>query len=238
MKTTREWPDDGKSANQVLPVPQGDQDVLAARAFAQRQSNPLYRAFAAPSGLWGRLAGFAMARKNMPLNRFALELLGPLPGERVLEIGFGPGVALGMLAEAVGSQGRVSGVEVSGLMLSQAMARNAAAIAAGRMRLALCPVSEIGWPDQSFQRLLSVSNVQFWRPATRSLNEAFRMLRNGGVAVFAVHLQWPDRASRTPGLFPEEVAAFKERLATAGFAGIEEHMAPNGWDACIRAFRR
>jgi SAM-dependent methyltransferase len=237
MKISREWPDGGTSPNQAPPVLEGDQDVLAARSFAQCLAKPLCRAFAAPSGLLGRLAGFAMARKNIPLNRFALELLEPQHGERVLEIGFGPGVALGMLAEAVGPQGRVSGVEVSGLMFAQAVARNAAAIATGRMRLALCSVSEADWPDQSFQRILSVSNVQFWRPATRCLGETFRMLRSGGVAVFAIHLQWPERARRTPGFFPEEVAAFKERLAAVGFTGIEEHRAPNGWDACIRASR-
>jgi len=212
-------------------------DALAARAFEQRRSNPVYRAFAAPRGLLGRLAAFSMARKNVALNRFALGLLGPLPGEHVLEIGFGPGIALGMLAEAVGDGGRVSGVEVSALMLSQASARHRAAIAAGRMRLALCSVSEAGWPDQSFHRILSVSNVQFWRPATRCLGEVFRMLKSGGVAVFAIHLQWPDRARSTPGFFPEEVQAFRERLAVAGFAVDQEHRAPNGWDACLRAHR-
>lgn len=215
----------------------GQKDVIAARAFEKRQGNPLFRAFAAPEGVLGRLAGLVMTRKNVPLNRFAVDLLWPLQGESVLEIGFGPGVALGMLAEAVGERGRVFGVERSLLMLRQAAARHAQAIAQGRMRLALCSVAEVCWPDAVFHRALCVSNVQFWSPASRCLAELHRMVRPGGVVVFAIHLQWPDRARKTPGFYPEEVLAFTQRLAQAGFDAIEEHMAPNGWDLCIRARR-
>ncbi len=215
----------------------GQGDVIVARAFEKRQGNPLFRAFAAPEGGLGRLAGLVMARKNVALNRFAVDLLWPLQGESVLEIGFGPGVALAMLAEAVGERGMVCGVERSVLMLSRAAARNAQAIAQGRMRLALCSVAEVGWPDARFHRALCVSNVQFWRPASRCLAELHRMVQPGGVVVFAIHLQWPDRARKTPGFYPEEVRAFTQRLAHAGFNAIEEHLAPGGWDLCIRVRR-
>lgn len=221
----------------VLAEGTGQDEAIAARAFEKRKGNPLFRAFAVPVGLLGRLAGAVMARKNVALNRFAVDLLWPLQGQSVLEIGFGPGVALGMLAEAVGERGRVCGVERSVLMLRQAAARNRHALAEGRMRLALCSVADSGWPDAAFDRMLSVSNVQFWRPAGRCLAEARRMLKPGGVAVFAIHLQWPHRARRTPGFHPEEVQALTQRLAQAGFSAIEEHMVPNGWDMCIRARR-
>jgi len=48
--------------------------------------------------------------------------LAPRPGERVLDVGSGPGFVAGAIAEAVGSTGAVSGVDISEAMLAAARA--------------------------------------------------------------------------------------------------------------------
>ena len=52
--------------------------------------------FAHPRGLWGRLAGQVMARKtaNVERGKWALAELDPGPDDRVLEVGYGPGLSL------------------------------------------------------------------------------------------------------------------------------------------------
>lgn len=52
-----------------------------------------------------------------------LQLLGARPGERILEIGPGTGLALRTLARAVGTQGRVVGVDLSAGMINVARRR-------------------------------------------------------------------------------------------------------------------
>jgi ubiquinone/menaquinone biosynthesis C-methylase UbiE len=51
------------------------------------------------------------------------------PTERVLEIGFGPGLAIAEMSRRVGDSGHVSGIDHSAVMLQQASKRNAAAVA-------------------------------------------------------------------------------------------------------------
>ena len=56
-----------------------------------------------PSGFPGRMIGQAMAIANRRPNRLAIEALGVAPEDVVLELGFGPGRAVGKLALLIGT---------------------------------------------------------------------------------------------------------------------------------------
>lgn len=51
----------------------------------------LHRMFAHPSGFLGHLGGWIMGLSNQDIAQWTLEALDVQPGDRVLEIGFGPG---------------------------------------------------------------------------------------------------------------------------------------------------
>src|SRR4051812_2684160 len=86
----------------------------------------------AARGIAGRVVGWVMAHRNSNVerNRWVVSLLEVQPADRVLEIGFGPGVAITELA-ARATQGQVYGIDHSQVMVEQASRRNAAAIRAG-----------------------------------------------------------------------------------------------------------
>src|SRR5436305_3994606 len=92
-----------------------------------------------PHGTAGHVAGWVFAHRpsNRQRNRWVVSLLGVRPADRVLEVGFGPGIAVAELVRA--SAGHVSGIDHSGVMLRQASRRNAAAIRAGRVPLINSP---------------------------------------------------------------------------------------------------
>jgi len=57
-------------------------------------SNRCFRQFSGPVRLLGRIAGRLMARMNGPLDAWLVDLLAIAPGDRVLEVDFGPGLAV------------------------------------------------------------------------------------------------------------------------------------------------
>jgi SAM-dependent methyltransferase len=152
---------------------------MSLRSYGERQ-------FVCPDGMLGQLAGTIMAHRpsNKARNRWAAELLDVGPRDTVLEIGVGPGVALGALASRA-VQGRVVGIDHSALMLKQAEGRNRAAIAAGRVELRLGGIELLeAWPGK-FDRVLSVNVVQFF-PDRRAAFAAIRdALAPGGIVATA-----------------------------------------------------
>src|SRR6266516_5174338 len=92
--------------------------------------------FRRPHGFGGRAVGWIMATRgsNRERNIWAVGLLDVQPHDRVLELGFGPGVAVREFASRATS-GLVVGVDHSEVMLRQARKRNAAAVRAGRVDL-------------------------------------------------------------------------------------------------------
>ena len=90
----------------------------------------LMRMFGRPTGTLGKLGGMIMARSNAAFARCVINLLEVQPTDKVLEVGFGPGVGIQLLANSAPA-GRVAGVDCSKEMLEQAKARNAEAIERG-----------------------------------------------------------------------------------------------------------
>src|SRR5919198_8937 len=83
---------------------------------------PVTSPFARPRGLRGRLAGRFMVWTNK--QREVADLLGVAAGDRVLEVGYGGGALIRLLADRVGGDGMVCGVDPSPDMRALALRRN------------------------------------------------------------------------------------------------------------------
>lgn len=147
------------------------------------------RQLARPEGMGGIVAGQLMSLANGSSYRLALEALEPEPTDRVLEVGFGPGLGIAALSRRV-PEGHVCGLDASPTMVRRASRRNARLIAANRVDLRLGHVDELPWGDGTFDRLLAV-NVAYFFDAGGAVSEIHRVLTPGGRAVFYV----TDRAS-------------------------------------------
>jgi len=156
--------------------------------------------FGHPRGTAGRVAGWVMAhrRSNRQRNSWVVSLLDVQPGYRVLEIGFGPGLAIAEVARRVGDQGHVYGIDHSGVMLRQAARRNAAVIAARRVTLCLASVDRLPPTLGSrFDAILVVNSLGFWPAPAERLGELRRRLRPGGQIAVASQPRCPGPTATT-----------------------------------------
>ncbi|HEX2033752.1 MAG TPA: methyltransferase domain-containing protein, partial [Chloroflexota bacterium] len=143
-------------------------------------------------------------------------LLDVQPAERVLEIGFGPGLAIAELSRRVGPAGHVYGVDRSDVMLRQATKRNAAAIRAGRVTLALGTAEQLPPAlDGPFDAVLAVNSLAFWTAPAERLNHLRRRLAPGGRIAIASQPRCPG-ATRTTSL--DAAGEIADLLRAAGFS--------------------
>jgi SAM-dependent methyltransferase len=153
--------------------------------------------FGQPKGWSGRIAGLLLVALNGELNHRAVDALDLSPSSRVLEVGYGPGVGIAALLARV-PDGPVAGIDPSAEMLRQATARNRAAVGQGRADLRQGLAAALPWNDATFDAVLSLNSVLFWRPLGPSLREVFRVLRPGGRFLVGYH-EWAARGQAAPG---------------------------------------
>lgn len=178
--------------------------------------------FGRPAGFLGALAGLIMGRMGEAHNRWAVSKLDVAPGDRVLEIGSGPGVGVRLMAERA-TAGCVVGIDPSPVMLRQARKRNAALIRAGRVELLEGSVSALPCTDDRFDKALSVNNIMMWPHLRSDLREIARVLKPGGLLVISLCPRWASSTDdvRTMG---DEIVA---HVTDAGFVGAKAEVRPD-----------
>ena len=176
------------------------------------------RQFVRPTGLLGRGAGWIMGHRdsNVRRNRWAVDRLDLRPTDRVLEIGFGPGVAIEALAQVLPA-GHVHGIDHSELMVRAATKRNARAVQSGRVTLARGSVDALPVCDEPFDAILAVNNAGFWPDPPTRLKELRSLLRDGGRIALATQPRCKGADAETSRATARE---FERLLAGAGYTDI------------------
>ena len=174
--------------------------------------------FGRPTGLPGRIAGAIMAHRasNRRRNAWAVSLLDVQRDDRVLEIGFGPGIAIKELS-ARAAEGYVCGLDHSAVMVRQAARRNAEAVRRGQVELRLGSVDEVPEFEAPFDKVLAVNVTLFWDRPVGVLGNLRRVLRMGGRIALAFQPRGPgatEEAATTTGM---ELHA---SLRDAGFSQV------------------
>jgi cyclopropane fatty-acyl-phospholipid synthase-like methyltransferase len=171
--------------------------------------------FVRPRGLLGRIAGWILATRgsNLRRNRWTVDLLAPADGERVLEVGCGPGVALELCLARAGV--RVVGVDHSALMIKQAAKRNARAVKDGRLVLIEGTI-DVTPAEAPFDRMFSINVIQFVdRPAFVARAKA--LLKPGGMMATTCQ---PRHAKATRADALKLAAELTDLMTAAAFTGV------------------
>ncbi len=157
----------------------------------------------------------------------ALELR---PGERVLDIGSGPGFLAADMAAAVGDSGRVRGIDISEGMIGISQRRCATLT---HVDLQVGTATRLPFPERGFDAAVSTQVYEYLSDTdvTTALSELYRVLRPGGRALIldtdGDSLVWhstdPVRMNRVLEAWSEHCADFhlprrlSSKLVHAGF---------------------
>lgn len=169
--------------------------------------------------------------------RLVLEALAARPGERVADVGCGPGFVVADVREAVGDAGTVVGIDNSPQMLALAAAR-----CAGRPGVEFRPGDAAAVPLEagSADAAVCVQVLEYVPDVAAALGELFRIVRPGGrVVVWDVDwatVSWfsadPQRMRRVLTAWDEHLAhpslplTLGAALRTAGFEDVRMEAHP------------
>lgn len=158
----------------------------------------------------------AHRRSNRQRNAWVVALLDVRSADRVLEVGFGPGLAIAELARRV-TGGRVHGIDHSAVMVRRASRHNRAAIREGRVELLHAPVDRLPAFDPPLDAVLAVNTTGFWPDPAQRLRDLRRVLRPGGRIALVSQPRCPGATRDTTARAAREL---QDLLAAAGFAGF------------------
>ena len=192
----------------------------------QRVRKFLTKQFSNPSGWFGKFIGNRMARGNIYDALWTVSLLAIQPHDRILEIGFGPGVST-QLASDKATKGFVAGIDHSETMVQVASRRNADAIQSGQMELRQGEVSALPYANESFDKAFSLHSIYFWPNPEDCLREIKRVLKPGGLLAITIQPKdkWKPKVDATilTLYFGHEIAAL---FSSAGFQNIRVEVPP------------
>ncbi len=149
-----------------------------------------------PKGIIGRLLGERMVRQHVSETLWTISLLHLQPDDRVLELGFGAGKAIELVA-AQTPHGHVSGIDISQEMVRSANRRNTHAIEAGRVTLHHGDLTNLPFQDNSFDKIFTIQTLYFWPDPPRALAEIFRVLKPAATLIVTLSTGTVDTTETT-----------------------------------------
>jgi ubiquinone/menaquinone biosynthesis C-methylase UbiE len=191
-----------------------------------------------PRGLSGRIFASLMERMNRSAYERAASLLALGPDARFLELGFGTGRLLEMVA-AAGRERTLAGIDPSSLMVATA-GRSLRALGVTH-ELSEGSADNLPWPIAAFDAAAALHCFQFWPDPLQVFAELRRVLRDEGRLVLILRdhsdardREWlPNPWSRGANE-PGEAMRLLER---AGFAAMRD-MPDAGSSAVILAVKK
>jgi SAM-dependent methyltransferase len=147
----------------------------------------------------------AVSARGAPSERLALAVdrLAVRPGDRILEVGCGHGVAVSLVCERL-TEGEILGVDRSEKMIERARARNQEFVASGRAAFVTGSFEGVDPGDRRFDKVFGVHVASLWSGSGAGLGVARAALRPGG-ALYVFN--------QAPGWERSGADAFADRVA-------------------------
>jgi ubiquinone/menaquinone biosynthesis C-methylase UbiE len=114
--------------------------------------------------------------------RRGLKVACPTGGQVILEVGFGTGAAMRVIASGTGEKGLACGIDISPKMVRRAASSLGKAGLNGRSALSVAAAAHLPYTQGSFDAIFSsyVLDLMAEKEIAKAISEFFRVLRPGG----------------------------------------------------------
>lgn len=169
-----------------------------------------------PQGAMGVVMGWLLESGDARQNRATVEALDPPPGGAVLEIGFGPGHALEMLARKA-PLGLIAGADQSELMVESARRRLERRRGPAALDLRVAEADALPFPDEAFDLVYAVNAFHQWPDQPSAVAEIAGVLKPGGEVLLSIRDFRVEGRDEPPGAGQAAARAAQPLLETVGF---------------------
>ena len=178
--------------------------------------------FKKPSGLFGIFTSDLMAKNNQKNYHRLIKDLNLQPQNKVLEIGFGPGIGIQMIAEQCPTC-TIEGIDFSKLMYKRATRYNKQYIEEGKVQLQYGDFLTASVAHNDYDKIFCLNVVYFWNELMAPFGKVLSLLKKGG----SFHVYMADRAILLGKRIPDSVfnkysiEQVVEALKAVGFSAVE-----------------
>lgn len=164
----------------------------------------------------GRLAGWLMAVSNKALSDWTVENVKARGTERILEVGYGPGITLKKIADNL-STGVIAGIDYSDVMYRMAQKRNYQHCMSKKVVLRCGVIDDFSYHIMYFDIIYGNNVHLFWEDPVKEFEKLRLLLKPGGKLLMVFQPRW------TRGDWEVMQIANRCRLQfeQAGFSGVK-----------------
>jgi SAM-dependent methyltransferase len=180
-----------------------------------------------PTRWVGRFFLWTMNMSHSGLTDWGLKHVVIEKGFAILDVGCGGGRTIQKMA-AMATDGRLFGVDYSVGSVDASRAQVAPLIQAGRVEIRQASVSELPFPDGTFDLVTAVETHYYWPDLAKDMREVLRVMKPGGVLIIIAESykgsrhdfveQLAMKALRAAHLSVDE---HRQLFAAAGFSEIQ-----------------
>jgi ubiquinone/menaquinone biosynthesis C-methylase UbiE len=139
--------------------------------------------FKKPSGFWGTIVSNLMIKGNRHEYDALIIDLDLHNNEKILEIGYGPGIGIELIARENDSC-IIYGIDFSELMYKRAAKRNKALIDSQMVKLLFGDFIQTNINAVDFDKVFCLNVIYFWDDLKQPFEKVYSLLRNGGTFCF------------------------------------------------------
>jgi ubiquinone/menaquinone biosynthesis C-methylase UbiE len=180
--------------------------------------------FKRPAGLFGNFVSKMMIKGNRNNYNTLIKDLDVQPNEKLLEIGYGPGIGLHMIT-GLCETCTIHGVDFSRLMYQKASKYNKLSIDKGKVQLQYGDYLKIPIDKNQYDKIFCLNVIYFWDELDKPLVKTISLLKAGG----SFYIYMASANSLVEKKAPDSVFhkysidQVVEALRSAGFNNIEHY---------------
>jgi cyclopropane fatty-acyl-phospholipid synthase-like methyltransferase len=151
--------------------------------------------FKKPSGLFGLISAYLMIKVNKFKYEKLIKYLELQPKDKLLEIGYGPGIGINMIAKACPSC-TIHGIDFSKLMYERASKHNKQYLDNGTMLLQYGDFLKASIVSNEYDKIFCINVVYFWNELEEPFKKVLSLLNTRGA--FYIYMATPDFLKKAP----------------------------------------